>query len=161
MTLQVDADEMVQRRRRRAARVGWVALGGIVASGLAGLLGPGPVSRTVTVSADGLVTAEHHRIAHHEADDSLVLRVAPQAVDDGRLHIELGGSWVDGVDLQSMSPEPIDQRLVPGGRVLEFGVERPGSLAVTIAYRADDVGRLTGHVRVADDHLTFHQFVLP
>lgn len=67
------------RMERRFARLGWVTLTVLVVAGLAGLLGPGPLSWATAYSPGALIAVEYQRVRHREADGSLTLRIAGEA----------------------------------------------------------------------------------
>lgn len=161
VTLQIGQNERFQRREWRFERIGWVIVALFVVAGLVGLLGTGPLSWATAGSDQGLVTVEYQRITHHEADDSLELLFAAEAVEDGTISLELNGSWVAGVDIQSISPQPAEERAVPGGVVFDIAVERPGQTSVVIGFRAQEYGTLDAAVAVRDDTASFTQLVLP
>src|SRR5690625_1718489 len=126
MRLDIEQDARFQQREWRIERVGWVLLTLFIVAGLVGVLGTGPLSWTTARSPHGVVAVAYQRVTHHEADDSIELTFSPEAVQDGTVVVELTGSWVTGVDRQSMAPEPAEERVVPGGTVLELPVERAG-----------------------------------
>ena len=167
MGLDVRQDERFQHREWTAERVGWALMGLLVVAGLLGFLGKGPFSWATARSDRGWVAVEYQRVNHHEADDSIVLAFAPQAVENDAITAELTGSWVSGVDRQGISPQPAEEMLIPGGVVLEFPVERAGTLdtgpalTVTVTFRAQEYGGLSGEVAVVDERASFTQFVLP
>lgn len=161
MTLQIDQNERFQRREWRFERIGWGILGVFVLAGLVGLLGTGPLSWAAARSEQGLVTVEYQRIAHHEADDSVSLVFAADAAEEGTISVELTGSWVAGVDMQGISPQPVEERAVPGGVVFDIAVERPGPTSVLIGFRAQEYGTLEATVAVRGDTTSFTQLVLP
>lgn len=158
MRLDIEQDARFQQREWRIERVGWVLLSLFV---LAGLLGSGPMSRTTAHGPSGAVQVEYHRVTHHEADDSILIRVGPDGARDGTVRIEVTGSWVTGVDRQGLAPQPAEERLVPGGSVLELPVDRPGPTEVTVSFRAQHYGALTADVAAAGERVSFTQIVLP
>lgn len=161
MTLELEQDERILRREVVLERVGWVVLTAFILAGLIGLLGAGPLSARSDTSPGGLVTVDYDAIGHHEADNSLILRFAPDAVQAGSITVALTGSWVAAVDIQSVSPDPAQQRATPGGLVLEFPVEGSGVTEVIISYRSQAHGALGAQVSVGDDSVSFTEFVLP
>lgn len=118
MDLQVPQDEEFQRREWRWERAGWAAMAALLVAGLAGLLGSGPASWARAEGSAGLVEVEYQRVTHHEADDSLTLTLAPRAAQTGTVTVEFTGSWVAGVDVQGITPQPSEQLAVPGGVAL-------------------------------------------
>lgn len=102
-----------------------------VVAGLLGLLANGPFIRRSTGPASGAVRVQHQQVTHHEADDSLTLQLGEQTVGTGGgtaiVTVRVTGTWLAGVNVQSISPQPSAERLVPGGRELEFEVAEPGT----------------------------------
>lgn len=161
MDLQIQQDEAFQRREWRFERLGWALLTLFVVAGLLGVLGKGPVAWS-TVGDGDVVQVEHNRITHLEADDTVLLRFGPDAVEDDTVTVELTGTWVSAVDLRSVSPAPSEESLTPGGVVMEFAVDTVGrDLAVQLGFRAQGIGSYTGHARVGDAAVSFRQTVLP
>ncbi|HEU4539783.1 MAG TPA: hypothetical protein VFR23_01525 [Jiangellaceae bacterium] len=161
MSLQISQNERFQQREWRLERIGWVLVGAFALAGLAGLLGAGPLSWTTAHSDAGLVTVEYQRFTHHEADDSLTLVLAADAAEDGTITVELTGSWVTGVDLQSISPQPSEERAVPGGITFDVAVERTGTTEIQVNFRAQEYGTLDAALAVRGDTTGFTQLVLP
>lgn len=89
------------------------------------------------------------------------VRLDGSLVHDDMLSVEITGDWFGGVDLTTISPAPAAERLVPGGVVLEFDVERAGDLEVVMNFRAKDLGRLGLGATSGGSTLTVSQFVLP
>lgn len=161
MDLDVRQDEVFQRKEWRAQRIGWVVMTLFVLAGLIGVFGTGPLTWATTSSLDGVVTVEYDRVVRFEADNSLTLIFGPDAVEDGVITVEMAGSWLAGVDLSGIAPEPAEQRALPDGVVWEFPVERTGQIDVTLTFRAEEVGTIGADVTVGDETATFTQLVLP
>lgn len=159
--LEVRQDDRFQAREWRVERIGWLLMSFFVIAGLIGALGNGPLSWATARSNDGLVEVEYQRVAHHEADDSITLVFAPQAVEGDIVKVALLGSWVSGVDRQGLSPQPANETLVPGGVLLELPAEPGGSTSLTVSFRAQKYGPLSAEVVVGGDRASFTQFVLP
>lgn len=145
----------------RLERIGWALLGLLVVVAFAGALGAGPISWDRASSPGGEVVLDYQRLPHHNADDSVRLELAPSTVEDGKIPVEVRGSWASAVNFQGIVPEPSAQRTLPGGVLLEFEAEEFGVTSVTLYYRAYEYGPLDGEVSVGDNRLTFHQWVLP
>lgn len=160
-SIDLDDDPDFERRDRIVTRVGWISLTAFVLAAFVGLLGPGPLSARSQTSADGALGLEYHAIGHIEADDSMSLLLDGSTVEDGTVTVEVTGSWFAGVDLTTISPAPAAERLVPGGAVLEFDVERPGELEVVLHFRAKDLGRLELTAQSGDSSLSVDQVILP
>lgn len=161
MELQIEQAPAFHEREWRARRVGWLLMGVFVLAGLIGLLGSGPVSATTTSTGTGRLAVDHRRITHLQSDDSVVLRVGSEAVEGDTLSLDLHGSWPAGVDVRGITPEPTEQRARPDGVVLEFAIDRPGDVEITISFRARRPGPLEATVAAPGEALVFRQFVLP
>lgn len=160
-TLDLDDDPSFLDHERRLTRVGWVLLSLFVLAGILGLLGPGLFSTTTAGSSADAVQVRHDRVAHLDSASSLTLLLDGDAARDGMLTVELAGSWLTGVDLQSVNPEPDAQKLTPGGTAYEFTVERAGPVEVSFGYRPKELGRLALTADVGGSTVTTHQLVLP
>ncbi len=161
MSVQVKQNERFQRREWRLERIGWALVGAFVVAGLIGLLGTGPFSWATATSNEGLVTVDYQRVTHHEADDALELTFPADAVEDGTISVEITGTWLSGIDLQGVSPQPSEERTIPNGVVFEFAVERPGPTRARLTFRAQEYGTLSAEVTVRGDTVSLSQLVLP
>jgi hypothetical protein len=161
LDLQIRQHHGFQRSEWRMERVGWVMLAAFVAAGLAGLLGPGPLSHSTVAGPAGVVSVEHERLTHHEADDSITIGVSQEAIEADTLTIELTGTWWEGIDLSGIWPEPSAQATIPGGVALQFDVARPADVSVLLTFRAQQHGSLDATVTVPGDQVAFVQFVFP
>lgn len=161
MDLEIDHDEAFQVREWRWVRVGWLAMIAFVLAGLVGLLGPGPFSWVSAKGEHGLVTVEYQRISHNEADDSITLQFSARSPRDGQLSVELSGPWVSGVNLQNVSPQPAEQRIVQDGIRFVLPADDSVPSAVQLTFRPQKYGSLDGTVAVGGDRVAFSQFVIP
>lgn len=160
MDLDVRHDEVFRRREWKIERIGWVLVTLFVLAGLVGLLSSGPLS-WATTDEDAAVVVTYDAVTHYEADESITLTLDPDLVEQGTVALTITGTWMSGIDVQSIWPEPAAQRLVPGGVSLEFDVADPGRLEVTVAYRAQRSGQLHAELGAGSDEVTFSQLVIP
>lgn len=161
MGLQVRQHERFTRREWRIERVGWLVMTVFVVAGLVGLLGPGPLGWTTAETSGGLLAVEYQRVVHHEADESLTFTFSPEAVQDQQVTLEVTGDWLQGIDLQGISPTPSSEKLTRDGAVFEWDVEQPGALEVIVTYRPQGYLVLDADLAVEQDRLTLSQTVLP
>lgn len=159
MGLQVEDHAAFQRREWTVQRVGWAAMALLVIAALAGLLGPGPLSRTTATSEDGLVEVSYQRFGHLEADDMIRIVVAPAAVTGDSVEVQLAQDWVRSVDISGITPEPTDQVATPYGVRLAVAAEPGAEVAIQITFRASELGPIAAGVRFEDQRVSFRQFV--
>jgi hypothetical protein len=161
MGLQLDQNPTFQRREWRASRIGWVLLTAFVLAGLVGLLGDGPISSTRASGQAGVVTVEHNQVIHHASAESLTIVLTPEAIERGRIAVDVTGDWAQGMDVDSIRPTPVQQSLLADGVRWEWLVAEAGRTTVTIGYQAEQHGLVEGTVRVLHDEVSFSQFVMP
>jgi hypothetical protein len=159
--LEIRQDERFQQREWRLERIGWTLITLFLLAGLLGLLGPGPLSWATARSDGGLVEVEYQRFTHWVADDTVEIRVAPDAVEAGAFEVTLTGDWVEAADLQGITPQPSEQRSTPQGVVLQVPVEDPADAHVQLSFRAQSVGRLHATVTAGGESARFTQLVWP
>jgi hypothetical protein len=161
MALEVSDSQAFQRREWRVQRLGWTAMALLVVAALIGLLGPGPLSSATAVTDDGLAQVEYQRFGHLEADDALTVVVAPAAVTDDSVDVELAADWVRSVDISSIVPEPQEQVATPYGLRLTVAAEPGSRVTVQIAFRAMRVGVVDAGFRFDGQTVPFQPFVYP
>src|SRR5690606_5409754 len=138
---------------------GLVAL--LVVLALVGVLGHGPVSWTSATSSEGGLVLDYQRIVRHNADDEVTLHLDAGTVQDGKITVEVTGSWVHAVRVDSLAPEASAQRALPDGVLLEFEAESVAPTVVTLYFRAFRYGAQEAEIAVGSDRLSFTQWVLP
>jgi hypothetical protein len=160
-TLQLDDDLPGQRREWRVERVGWVAMGLIVAAALLGVFGGGPLSHAYA-RADG-VELRYERFQREQAPDAWRLAVDPALTRGGRFHVRVDQTLLDVLELDRIEPQPVAQVAGPGYVDSVFdahGGDRPAS--VDFRFRPARIGRITGRVTIDDGAPLFiDQFVYP
>jgi len=161
MGLQIDAHDAFKRREVLAQRLGWLITAALIALGVSGLLGPGPLSWSNSTDADELVRVDYQRFGHLEADDKLTVTFAPAAVTGRSVDFELARAWVEAVDIANITPEPQQQVATSYGLRLTVSAEPGAEAVVQISYRAGDAGPVDGGVRWADETIPFSQLIYP
>jgi hypothetical protein len=123
--LELEDDETFHGRVWRLRRAGRLAMVLLILVGMAGLLGPGLLSRTEVSDARGL-RVEHARFARAEAPESLRVRIPAQA--DGH-RLAVSRAFLDRVRIESVVPEPIRTEAL-GDQMVYVFVGPPGAEAV-------------------------------
>lgn len=150
------------RRWRRATawqRAGWTVFALLLLAALAGLAGPGPLSRA-TASAP-LVHVAYERFARRLGDTSLDVTVRADPARPGVARLWIDGGYLAAVRVQDVVPEPDSWTSAGGGTVLAFPVA--GDRAeVSIRLGPDHIGTLDGAIGVPGrPPARFWQFIYP
>lgn len=112
----------------------------------------------------GLIRVELNRVAPFQADISMTMTFAPQAVEDGTISLELTGPWASGVEsvaLQGITPEPSEQQAFSDGIVVTFQADPSAKTEVSFSFTAREHLTLEDRATVKGDTVSFSQFVLP
>lgn len=133
-------------RRRRAhigRRAGWAVFGLVLAAALAGLIGPGPLSRATASAA--LVHVEYERFARQLGVTSLELTVRPDPARPDAARLWISNDYLSKLGVQQVVPEPESWTAARGGVVLAFPLTGDEA-RVTIQASPDHVGPLRGAI---------------
>ena len=159
--IEVDQDLDHARSLWRVQRLGWLGMLLIVGAATLGLFGHGPL-------ADGQARAEsltldYARFARHGATSSLEAVVQPQALRGDTLRLWIARSYLDGVELESVIPEP--ERVATRDDVVVFTfvtAQRSQPTRITFNLRPDQYW--SEHARAGiegGESVTFRQFIYP
>lgn len=162
-SLEVAQDLHFQQWQWTIQRHGWIVLLALVAAALAGLLGRGPLSSAATATPDGALHLEYDRFLHYRDPTTLQLRLEPQGVRDGLARVWLEGAYLEGVQIQHVTPRPVAEEAAGGSIVFVFRVADPGrATRITFHLEAEQLGRLSGRFGLdGGEPGTFWQFVYP
>ncbi len=158
--LQVDSVDTFTGREWTAESLGWVLLGLALVAAMLGALGSGPLSSARAVSPSGRMTLDYQRITHQEADDQVVVEVVGGA-GTGTVTLQLGGEWLDGLDLRQVLPQPSEETATPEGVDLAIPVRGGGPVRVVLSFRMRALGPTQGLLRSGGEEIRFTQLVLP
>lgn len=153
-----------QRNEWRAQRIGWAVMALLVLLALTGLLGgSGPLAEAEIEAADGSVRVRYLRLDHHHGPGELSVEIAPEFVEAGELRLWMDRSYLDGLNLETVVPEPERVELEAERAIFVFNVgEGRGQLTLTFTYHHDgywwDVAKLG---LINGDPVEFSQIVFP
>jgi hypothetical protein len=161
---EVPEDLVFQRRAWRTQATAWVVAIGIGVAAAVGLFGNGLLSEAEVTSGDGLLTVRHQLFGRHGANDAIEVDVAPVAASTGQVVLLVDRSWLAGLDLQWVLPEP--QEVASSGDRLRyvFGVgDRAATTTIVFEARYGEVGLREGHVvlEASGSTAAVRQFVYP
>ena len=156
----IEEDLGFQRNDWRMQRAGWALLALIIAAGLAGVLGPGPLSSAKT-RGEGDLTVEYERFVRHGGQTDLTVYIAN--TNPGPLHLTISRDYLAARNLQQILPSPL--RVQPAGSSLRYvfdGPTEPGPVHVRFVFQPDELGlheaRITTGVGPA---VSIRQFTYP
>src|SRR5688572_16730434 len=100
--IDIDEDQVFQRRSWQVERVGWCVLGLVSIAALCGLFGAGPLSEARIAFPEGQGGLEYHRVVRHEAATKVRITLAthPGARDTRR--ISVSHAYLDGTSVESV-----------------------------------------------------------
>jgi hypothetical protein len=145
--LEIPEDLPFQRREWLAERVAWAVMALLIAAALLGLFGNGPLSRMTAGSEAGPMWLEYQRFARLLAPAPLRVHLAPGAAREGLVLVWIDRQYIDGLELQQVTPQP--DRTELGAERLIFAFRRAegdGAATITFNMRPIRPGSLSGHV---------------
>ncbi len=155
-------DLTFQRRSWRVQRVGWALWLLVLIAAAAGLLGEGPLS-DATIGARGLFQVQYERLVRHGAPVLLELHLEPGAVQGDEARVWIDKAYLQGMQIQTMYPEPESVEARADGMTYVFKLDEPGepaSIIFNVTY--DSIGLQHGQVALNDGApVSFSQFVYP
>lgn len=162
-TLEVPQDLGFQRKAWVFQRVGWAAMAVVIALAFLGVFGHGISSKRSTTSRDGNLKVEYAAVARHRAPDTLRLTLAPGAVQGDEARIAFSIETLDGMDIETVYPEPESVETGADETVFTFKLAQEGTLTeIVFNVLYEDVGRRRGSITVEGHQpAEFSHFVLP
>jgi hypothetical protein len=161
--IDITQDLKFQKRSWIFQRVGWAAMALIVAIAAAGFLGKGPQSQGLVSSSDGAYEVEYPRYARHHSPEVIVITIADGAVEGDKVRLSLPQSYLEGLEVDSVFPEPDRVEVMNDEIVYVFNLgESAASAKVTFRVQYEDIGRT--HVQMQlDGHppVSVSQFIYP
>jgi hypothetical protein len=161
--LELDQDLDFEQRSWTVERVGWAILAVVLLAALVGLLGPGPLSRTIVGEQGGPLWLEYSRFGRFKAPLTLRIHFAPNASQQEGVRVWLSRSYVEGVQIEQVTPPPAQVEAGPEQLTFVFPVsELSRATAVTFSLKTAQIGRQRGCVGLANGPtLCFQQFIYP
>jgi hypothetical protein len=95
-----------QRRTWIAERIGWTAMGLVIAAAMLGAFAQGPLSRTTLRDPQGLLTIEYGWLQRRTAPTIIRIQVAPEAFSPDGVVIEVDRALVDALRISAILPDP-------------------------------------------------------
>lgn len=138
--IEVENDPAFHRRMWRMRRRGWIAMQVIALAGLAGLLGPGPLSLATAEHPAGL-RVEHNRFARADAPQTLRVHAPATMSRPEGYRLALSRRFLDRIQIDEVTPPPVAAETTSDRIVFVFA----GSPALTATFHFTP--RSTGFMR--------------
>jgi hypothetical protein len=147
--IEIDEDLRFQRRDWFFQRIGWCALAIVLLAGLAGLLGPGPLSQRTRSDGRGL-EIRYERFIRNSAQTDLFFRIAPEAHASDQARLLIQRDHLAAYRLQRIDPEPAGVRSL--GEYVEYSFDAAAGnpLAIRFTMEPDELGRHAVSIRLDD-----------
>lgn len=162
--LEVEEHFEHQRTGWLVERIGWVGMAVIIVLGLAGVFGRGPVSWAAVSPPDARFAFRYERFTRHGSPTQLHVEFDhARAEDDTLARVWFDREYLDGLQLQSITPEPVDSES-DGDRVTYSFRRADTSERAVVVFDVitDRIGRNAGIVGVPDAAgVAFRQLVFP
>jgi hypothetical protein len=161
--LELKQDLEFERLSWSVERVGWVAIAVVALAALAGLFGPGPLSRTTIGEPAEALWLEYARFGRLGAPLTLRLHVAPNTGQQTSLRLWLSRDYIEGAQVEQVIPQPEQVEAEPERLTYVFPLaESSRPTAITFSLKMDHFGRQRGCIgMVAGPSLCFRQFIYP
>lgn len=143
--LPIHEDRAHARLEWRIEHIGWAVMAILLAAGLLGLLGYGPLSQART-GETGLLSLAYDRLQRAGAPSAYRFTVAPGLARDGVLRLRFDDALLREIEISSILPEPEDVRSGPGYTEFLFATDAAaGGPPARIVFRFQQA--TFGHVR--------------
>lgn len=155
--LEISQDLAFQRRQFRVQHAATVLFVLIVLAALLGLTGMGPLSDAQTSSGAGDLSVSHDRFLRLGTPTELEIRLAGV---QQTTEVALDAAYLEGFDIDEISPQPDGQSAEPDRVVLTFEERGPSTLTITLTPR--EIGTQRTELSVTRSGTVYlRQFVYP
>jgi len=161
-SLELEQDPVAQQREWRFERAGWWLIALLIVAGLAGLFGDGGFARRTARSPTPGATATYERIVRAGASSTLLFTVDASSPADTMVELALDRAYVATMDIDRVTPEPVETRASSTWVVYRFRRAEPGRPAtIDFALSPRAVGRHSARIATAFGQLQLAQLALP
>ncbi|HYO23548.1 MAG TPA: hypothetical protein VEQ85_01215 [Lacipirellulaceae bacterium] len=158
--LEIDLDERFQRREWHVQRAAWVLWAAVIAAGLSGVLGSGPLSSTTSAADDQSLTVAYDRFLHYHHPTRLELVLAQGVGDEPR--VTLSRELLDAVRISSIEPPPVRTELADAGVAYIFRGDVTAGAKIVYFLEYETLGPCGGTIQLAGrSPAVIRQFVYP
>jgi hypothetical protein len=159
--LEIEDDDVYQRREWRAERIGWLGLCIFVGAAALGMFGNGPLSHATAADGGRQLTVRYERFIRESALSEIRLEFARSDPATSEVAVWIDRAYLRDLDVSSMLPEPTRVEHHGDRVVFVFSLGGPPRMPadIVLRYRPTRAGRLIGRIgRSATDAATVRQF---
>ena len=157
--LDIHFDLAWERKEWRVQRAAWILFALILGSALAGVFGPGPISRKEK-RAGGL-SAKYAGITRCQSPAEIEFNCQSAKAGE-ELRLQISRSFIDAVENIQFIPEPVEQKSTARGHEYVFKNAGDGAAKVRMHYEPAKFGKAAGTVSLGDGpSLELKQFIWP
>jgi hypothetical protein len=162
-SLEIEEDFKFQLLEWRISRLGWAVMALIILAAILGLFGGGIFTDATLRAEGGLLEVRYERFARHAASANLVLTPGPNAMREGSARLWIDREYLNGVQVQTISPEPYSVEAYGDRLVYAFRFDQSDApIPVSFSLHVVGLGLLQGRVGLEEGpELDFRQFVYP
>jgi hypothetical protein len=161
--LEIDQDLDYEKTAWTVRRVAWALMAGIVLAGLAGLFGTGPLSHATTGDPSSPLRLEYGRFERFTTPSHMKLHLGPSATAGREARIWISREYLQGLQLESVIPEPREVLAGADRLVVVFPLAEPGrGTSIDLEFKPQRIGPVHGRVGLdGGPSVAFHQLVYP
>lgn len=156
--LQIEQDLTFEAGEWRASQVTWIVLLAMMAATLLGVFGKGPLSTARAATATGALAIEYQKFGRFGATMPLVVHAPADA--DGRIRLSVDQAFLRGFQVDRISPEPTEARLLADGVEYTFATSH-GSGTVSFNLQPSQRWLVRSTIASRDERMQLWQFVYP
>jgi hypothetical protein len=161
--IEVGCDPSFECRWWTIQRIGWGVMTLLLACGLAGVFGSGPLSKETIAPAGSHLQVRYERLARRETPTRLELLIQKPALLSGRVTVWLNRELLDNMQLQRIIPTPLMTEPLADGARFTFVVDPSmDATKVVFSQQPTTTGLYEGELAVEGAKpVRFRQFVYP
>lgn len=163
VSLEIDDDTAQHQIEWRIQRAGWLLWGVIIAAGLLGLLGSGPISSATATAADDSLSIDYDRFVHYHHPIRLTALINFPQSAESELNLKISRRFLDRIRLIRIEPEPYRQQIAPEGIIYSFSTaDLTKTATIQFHLEYEKAGKSRGSMEIlGHDPVSFSQFVYP
>ena len=158
--LEIEHSLAFKRIEWRIQRVGWAVILLVMVAAVVGLFGVGPLSEA-SARADGYGSVHYERFLRYGTPTTVTVEAEAAALSDGTLQILLSSSFLSGVQVEQVTPEPDSVEASSEGYRYSF---QAGEAPVRVEFRVkpNHIGKQSSDIQIgAGPPVTLTQFIYP